>query len=121
MKVAADWPEQAAQNGVPDGCPICYRLSMSNSRSENTRTAALFRNAHNMAVRFPTDWISPDSGIRDVTLVRSGDCITIIPNRDGADPLAAFLGSIASSPIPASELDAWDDDPRTPATADVTL
>jgi len=74
-----------------------------------------------MAVRFPTDWISPDSGIREVTLVRSGECITITPSRGGIDPLAAFLDSITGSPIPASELDGWDDDPRTPALGDVNL
>ena len=89
--------------------------------SQNTRTAALFRNAQNLAVRIPKEWIAPGSDVHSVVMTRTGECITLTPIHDTDDPLAAFLDVIAHSPIPDSELQGWDDDPQTPPTKDIDL
>jgi len=90
-------------------------------RPPQTRTAALFRNAQNLAVRLPIDWISPGSDVHSVVMTRIGECITLTPIHTSNDALAAFLEAIADSPIPAAELEGWDDDPQTPTTQDIVL
>ena len=91
------------------------------TQEANTRTAALFRNAQNLAVRIPRDWIEPGSDVQSVVMTRTGECITLTPIHNEHDLLAAFLNTVADSPIPESELDGWDEDPATPITKDIDL
>lgn len=71
----------------------------------DTRTASLFRNASNLAVRIPTDWIDPDGDIRQVELVRRGDSIVLRPIL--GQTLPELLDELAQTPVPQAELDAW--------------
>ena len=64
----------------PDASPPCHDRSRNTAdHVSDTRTASLFRNASNLAVRLPTDWIAPDVDIGQVQLVRQGDDIVVRP------------------------------------------
>jgi virulence-associated protein VagC len=91
---------------VPYGTPIWYGQFMSIAdHDSDTRTASLFRNASNLAVRIPTDWIDPDGDIRKIEMVRHGDTIVLRPVRDQS--FAELLDELARTPVPQTELDTW--------------
>ncbi len=70
------------------------------NRKENVRRARLFRNAGNLAVRFPVDWgISAEEAV----IRFDGTTITVTPMPP--KPLSALLEHFAKEPVP----DDWTD------------
>ena len=86
-------------------------LGMTTLHDRTARTAKLFRNQRNLAVRIPTDWISPDADVSEVELSFDGDVITVRPvleHRLG-QVLEQLKQKLDSDPVLRAELDSWED------------
>lgn len=88
---------------------------MTTSRDDATRTARLFRNQRNLAVRIPTDWVSPDADVSEVELSFNGAVITMRPlsRHRAGEVLKRLKERLDQDPALSAELAAWEtpDDP----------